>query len=132
MSEFEDRVNSILGDPAQMEKIANLAKSFMGGENSSGEREQAAGGFGGLGELARSFLGGDGEESGLDMAAIGRIGRLLSAAGERDREKKALLEAMKPYRSQKRREKMDKAMKIARLARIAGIAMGEEGKDGEI
>lgn len=74
MSEFEDRVNSILGDPAQMEKIANLAKSFMGGENSSGEREQAAGGFGGLGELARSFLGGDGEESGLDMAAIGRIG----------------------------------------------------------
>ena len=66
------------------------------------------------------------------MAAIGRIGRLLSAGGERDREKKALLEAMKPYLSPKRREKMDKAMKIARLARIAGIAMGEEGKDGEI
>lgn len=32
MSEFEDKLNSVLGDPAQMEKIANLAKTLMGGD----------------------------------------------------------------------------------------------------
>ena len=31
MGELEDKLNSILGDPAQMEKIAGLAKSLMGG-----------------------------------------------------------------------------------------------------
>jgi len=31
MSEFEDRLNSILNDPEQMDKIASMAKSLMGG-----------------------------------------------------------------------------------------------------
>ena len=39
----------------------------------------------------------------------------------------SLLEAMKPYLSEKRRAKMDKAIKIAGLARIARLAMGEMG-----
>ena len=47
-------------------------------------------------------------------------------------DKKALLEAMKPYLSEKRRQKMDKALKIARLARIAGIAMGETEGSGNV
>ena len=41
-----------------------------------------------------------------------------------------LLEAMRPYLSEKRRSKMDKAMKIAWLAQIARLAMGEMGGDG--
>ena len=36
MSEFEDKLNSVLGDPAQMEKIANLAKTLMGGDGGAG------------------------------------------------------------------------------------------------
>ena len=32
MSEFEDRVNSILNDPDQMDKITKIAQSLMGGE----------------------------------------------------------------------------------------------------
>lgn len=41
MSEFEDRINSILGDPAQMEKITQMAKSLMGGENAPQENTDA-------------------------------------------------------------------------------------------
>lgn len=131
MSELEDRINSILNDPEQMSKITNLAKSFMGGESGgqsagSAASEDKGGGMGGIAELARSFMGGDGD-SGIDAAALGRISRIMSAGGAQDREKRALLEAMKPYLSEKRREKMDKAMKIARLAKIAKIAMGESG-----
>ncbi len=133
MSELEDRVNSILNDPAQMDKIANLAKSLMGGEGKAQKQSEAperdTGGLGSIAELARSFMGDDGV---LDGAALGRISRVLSASGAQDNEKRALLEAMKPYMSEKRRTKMDKAIKIARLAKIAKIAMGEMGEDGDV
>lgn len=122
MSEFEDRINSILGDPAQMDKITKIAKSLMGGE--AAEPEERSGGDNPLAAL----FGSDGEE----MAALGRISRALGAQSEQDREKTALLEAMKPYLSEKRRRKMDKAMKIARLTRIARAAMGESGGDDDV
>ncbi len=122
MSEFEDRINSILGDPAQMDKITKIAKSLMGGE--AAEPEERSGGDNPLAAL----FGSDGEE----MAALGRISRALGAQSEQDREKTALLEAMKPYLSEKRRRKMDKAMKIARITRIARAAMGESGGDDDV
>ena len=60
---------------------------------------------------------------------LARLSRALSSGGEKKQER-ALLEAMKPYLSEKRRSKMDKAIKLARLASIARIAMGEMGGDG--
>lgn len=111
MSEFEDKLNSVLGDPAQMEKIADLAKKLMGGD---GGTETAA---------PRSQGGLE-----LDPGLIKRIGRLMNGGGD---DKQRLLEAMEPYLSEKRRVKMDKALKIARLARIVRV-MGEEGGDGKL
>ena len=35
MSELEDRINQILGDPEQMKKITNIAQSLMGGEGAA-------------------------------------------------------------------------------------------------
>lgn len=122
MSEFEDRVNSILNDPSQMDKITKIAKSLMGGE--AAEPEERGGGENPL----AAFLGSGGEE----MAALSRISRALGAQSQEDKEKTALLEAMKPYLSEKRRRKMDKAMKIARLTRIARAAMGESGGDDDV
>lgn len=117
MSELEDKINSILGDPEQMEKIANMAKSLMGGTRE--ESPAAPGGGAGL------------ESLGMDPASLGRLSRILkNSQGEKPQER-ALLEAMKPYLSEKRRSKMDKAIKLARLAKIARLAMGEMGVDGD-
>ena len=113
MSEFEDKLNSVLGDPAQMEKIANLAKTLMGGDG--GAQEPSPEPSGGLDS---------------DPGHLSRIGRLMTGGG--DDNKQRLLQAMEPYLSEKRRGKMDKALKIARLARIAKAAMGEEGGDGKL
>lgn len=125
MSEFEDRVNSILNDPDQMDKIANLAKTLMGGDGALDEgappNDEKKGG------LAALFDG-----AGADAAVLGRISRALSAQSAADKDKTALLEAMKPYLSEKRRNKMDKAMKIARFARIARAAMGESGGEEDV
>lgn len=125
MGELEDRINSILSDPAQMAEISKLAQSLMGGggEEAPAGDESAPGGLGGL---ARSMLGGGGEESpALDPALLQRLLRGSEGSGRQQ----ALLEAMKPYLSERRREKMDRAIKLARMARIARLAMGEG--DGE-
>ena len=130
MSEFEDRINSVLNDPEQMNKIANLAKSLMGGDG-----QKTAPGDGGmmgkLGELAKGLSGGGsaGQESpAIDPAMLGKIGRLMKAGNTQSSNERALLEAMKPYLTEKRRQKMDRALQLAKLARIARMAMGEMGE----
>lgn len=117
MSELEDMINSVLSDPAQMEKISGLAKSLMGG----GQAEQSP-----------DSLPLSNNDSDFDPSLLSRISSLMSAGNQPSNDKRALLEAMKPYLSEKRRQKMDKALRIARLARIAGIAMGEMGEKGDV
>ena len=80
MSELEDKINGILGDPAQMEKIAGLAKSLMGGGDSGdvpAEKTKSAGG--GLDSLMQSLSGSDGA---IDPPRI-LIGRWREKAGAR-------------------------------------------------
>ena len=102
MSDWEEQLNSILGDPAQMSRIADLAKTLMGsGEESAAPAEPTL--PPGLTEMLRSLSGGE----------------------KNDRQ--ALLEAMKPWLSEKRRAKMDRAMKLARMARLAEMAMEAQG-----
>ena len=117
MSELEERINAVLGDPAQMEKITKMARSLMGGGGENSQSTAPANPTSMLGEL------------GLDGETMGRISRLLSSQQSSPGAGQAMLEAMRPYLSDKRRQKVDKALKIARLAKLAGFAMGEmEGK----
>lgn len=119
MSELEDKINAVLNDPEQMDKITNLAKSLMGGGAPNNEaRDESPGNDDMLGGL------------GIDAAMLQRIGRIMGQGGGEKSQERALLEAMKPYLSEKRRSKMDRAMKLAKLARIARLAMGEMGGDG--
>ncbi len=125
MGELEDRINSILGDPEQMSRISDLAKSLMGGDPASrAEADQNAGGIPDLSRLAGSLFG---EEEGADPAMLGRLVRLLRSNRADDSRQQALLEAMKPYLSEKRRSKMDRAMKLAHMAKLAQLALGELG-----
>lgn len=112
MDDFGDKLNAILNDPAALSRIGELAKSVMGGESEKHE----------------------GSEQEIDPGLIKRVMGLLKRNGVKS-EERALLEAMKPFLSERRREKMDKAMKLARLAGLAGIAAAEfrlgEG-DGDV
>ena len=111
-----------------MEKIAGLAKSLMGGGDSGdapAEKTKSAGG--GLDSLMQSLSGSDGA---IDPAMLARLSRALSSGAGEKKQERALLEAMKPYLSEKRRSKFDKAINLARLASIARIAFGERGGDG--
>lgn len=117
MSEFEDRLNSILNDPEQMDKIANMAKSLMGGGATDlGPQEPPAAESG-----ATSLF------DGLDPGMLQRIGKVMSGMNQSGNDNTALLEAMKPYLKEKRRAKMDRALKIAKIAHVAQVAFGDLG-----
>lgn len=129
MGELEDKIGQILGDPEQMKKITNIAQSLMGGGNGTGGQS----GMPGAGDAPKSTGGGDDDGSPLfDPAMLGKISSLMNAGTGNSRQERALLEAMKPYLSEKRRRKMDKALRLAKLAKAAQLALGEMGEDGGI
>ena len=108
-AELEDMINSVLSDPKQMDMIAGLAKSLMGGAEPQ-RPEQAA--------------------PAMDGAMLTKLQQLMGNDA-RPGQSEALLRAMEPWLSEKRRVKMDKALKLARLAKLAGFAMGELGGEKE-
>ena len=108
MSDFEDKLNKLLNDPKEMERFAGFAKSLMGG----GEPEE------------------DKSAPAIDPGLMQKISGLM-CGGSRSSKDTKLLEAMRPYLSEKRRSKMDRAMKIARLAGLAELAAGELGGDDD-
>ena len=104
MSELEDKINSILSDPEQMDQISRLASQLMGGE------DQGGGSAPDLSGLMR----------GLGLSGLGGVG---APGGS----KAALLSAITPYISEKRASKLQKAIRFAQLARIAGSALAQRG-----
>jgi hypothetical protein len=108
MSELEERLNSLLSDPGQMEKIAGLARTLMGGEDPA-PPPQGAG----------------------DGALLKKLGALMGATAQTPSREQALLAAMRPWLSEKRRARMDRAVQLARMARIARLAMGELGGESD-
>ena len=104
MSELEEQINRILSDPAQMEKLSGLASLLMGGESGEAAPSPAPAPDPGLLQKLGGALGG-------------------GAAGKET----ALLEAMRPWLSEKRRHKMDRALQLAKMARIARLALGQMG-----
>ena len=113
MAELEDMINSVLNDPEQMSMISSLAKSLMGGEGSREEKASAAQPL-----------------PDIEPKMLAKIQQLMGGA-EKPLGSEALLRAMQPYLSEKRRLKMDKALKLARLAKLAGFAMDELGGEKE-
>jgi thioredoxin-like negative regulator of GroEL len=119
MSELEDKLNSLLNNPAEINKIAQMAKSLF--DTGQDEKDKDKGG-----ETLLQSLSSLGE--GLNPKIIGELGKIMSDRGGSE-SKRAILEAMKPYLNEKRRKKMEQAIQIAKLARLAEIVFAESAED---
>lgn len=119
MSEFEDKLQSILGNPEAMDQILSMARSLSGNpppqdgpsESLSPQtfREPSDDPFSAM--------------SGLDPRLV-QIGmRLLSEYNREDNRTVALLTALQPFLRQERYPKVDKAVQIARLSRVIRVAL---------
>ena len=107
-------LESVLSDPKQMEKIAQMAKGLMGEETLSPERKEE------VAEPARPGL------SGFDPGMFSVLGEMFRGKQNQTRST-ALLMAMRPYMRPEKQEKLDRALKIARIVHIASAVMKEYG-----
>jgi len=112
VDELGDRLNAILENPGQLERLTQAAKSIMGEKAQHGSAPEKN------------------DPDFLDPAMLKKLGSLMNRGGAHD-DKRMLLEAMKPYLSEKRRKKLDNAMKLAKLASIAEVAIGEFRLDND-
>lgn len=112
MDELEEKINAVLNNPSEMEKISKIASAIMGGSGDKPEDPP--------------------QEPDVDMGMLQQMLGSLRSGGSKKSESRELLEAMKPFLAEKRRRKIDKAMKLARLASIAEIAVGGIGGDEHV
>ena len=150
MSELEEKLENILGNPQAMAQIMALAQSLnqSGPAASAGDGEQAQpSGPNGAGAQtpapaapARPPASSGALEGGLGSLLGGLDPDMLSAAagllgqmgGGDDDRRVALLTALRPFVKEQRYARLDKAIQIARLSRLirSGLDLFRAKKDG--
>ncbi len=141
MSDFEEKLNSLLSNPEAMSQVMNLAQSLNlggagGGDTPPAEGDGAppgdpggnsasspGGGGGGLGDLS-SLLGQ------LDPKMMQRLLPLVGElTGGGNDERMQLLYALRPFLKPERQEKVERAARTARLIHVGKKllkSMGEQ------
>lgn len=124
MAEFEEKLNSILGDQNAMSQIMALAQSLSGaGGPQAAETphpEPAAA------PPADMSLG----LNQVDPRLLQLGGRILKEYQRGEDKNTALLLALKPFLRQERYAKVDQAIQLARLARVVRVALESMGQTG--
>lgn len=123
MSDFEDKLQSILGNPEAMGQIMSLAQSITGDSQGSDDTPPAD-------EFSPPDSS-DEPSSGDLFSLLGNLDprllqigmRLISEYNSNDDQKTALLVALQPFMQEKRYAKVDKAIQIAKLAHVIRVAL---------
>ena len=108
MSELEDRLNAVLSDPGELERLTRMAQKLMGGAQSA-EPDQS--------EAPR--------EEPLPTGLNAALGQMLG--GLKGKGKPPLLQAVGPYLDEGRRRRLERARRLASTARVAGTALQKMG-----
>ena len=144
MAEFEEKLNSILGNQEAMEQIMALARSLSGG----GKEEESPTGPTGEARADRpdrpdrpgeAIPRTDGQGSpdlaqllgGVDPSMLQMGMRLFQEYQSTDDRNAALLEALRPFLREERRAKLDKAVRLARMTRLIRAVLGSIGEKGD-
>lgn len=107
MGELEDKLTSVMNDPAMMQKIMSLAQSLGSSPPPPEEPPKA-------------------ESAPFPEIDIGMLQKLSGFASQSgiDRNQQALLQALSPYISRHRIAKLERAMRAAKMAGFATSLLG--------
>lgn len=155
MADLQEQLQAILGNPETMGQITAIAKALTGGgPQTQPEPPQEASapvldvdyipvdeetppppessGGGDVPDLSAlmSLLGGENAPQ-IDPKLIQIALRVYSEYSAQDDEKVALLNSLKPFLREERREKLEKAASIARLSRVVRVALQLLREEGE-
>ena len=126
MRDFEDKLQSILGDPDAMGQIISIARSLSGSAAPEPAAPDEAPEPPPMGsEDPLSLL------RGVDPRVLQLGIRLLSEYNRSDERTTALLNALQPFVREERYAKVDKAVQIARLSRLIRAAL-EAFRKGDV
>lgn len=129
MGEFEEKLNSILGDQQAMGQIMALAQSLGKPSPAAREEEEGQAPSQGLQEEESPDL--SQLMGGVDPKLMQLGMRLLQEYQQDDGQNTALLQALRPYLREERRTRLDKAVQIAKMSRLIRVALGSLGGKGE-
>ena len=138
MAEFEDKLNSILGNQAAMNQIMALARSLSGDQPESPSTPE------GTEENGAETYSPVTEESGSpapDLSALmGQIDPQMIQVGidvirqvqSTEDRNAALLNALRPFLREEKQARLDRALRVARMTRLVRVALSTlGGKEGE-
>lgn len=131
MAEFEDKLNSILGNQEAMNQIMALARSLSGEQPQEPAPTQEDGTYLPAEEDAASPPDLSALMGQIDpkMLQIGMdVIRQVQSTDDRNA---ALLNALRPFLREERRARLDRALQIARMTKLIRAAMGALGGKGE-
>ncbi len=110
MEDFQNQLNSVLGNPDMMQKIMAMAQSLQ--DNSPVQEATPA--------PAPSPL------EGIDLSLVQKLSGLAGKSNI-DQNQRLLLKALTPYISPHRITRLEKAMRAAKLASLASGFFGTSG-----
>ena len=128
MSEWEDKLNTLLSDPNAMAQVMQMAQSLSQQMGASGSTASSSGDPTAAADVPppqelSSLLGG------VDPALIQRLLPLLSQINRiESSETSAFLLALRPFLKPERRDKVERAAQLARLIHLAKLfLLSQEG-----
>ena len=127
MNDFEEKLNTILSSPEAMAQVASLAQSLglspaqpAAGTETDGSPESSPPPP--MPDLSSLF-------GQADPALLSRLLPLLQELGSGENDQRTqLLQSLRPFLKESRREKLDKAIQIARLLRVGKKFFGPLGE----
>ena len=103
MSELEDKLSALMGDPALMQQIMQFAQNLEAPQTEPSQKEP--------------------ESLPFDPAMLQQVSS-LATKGNIDKNQKALLQALEPYLTRRRVARLERAMKAAKMASFATSFLG--------
>ena len=121
MSELDDKLNSILSNPAMMQQIMALAQTLNQSEGAQGKQSPAPSPQPQQANESHSF------DSALNPNLLSKIASLMQR-GSIDKNQESLLRALRPYLSSQKLQKLERAMHAAKMAGVASELVNNQGK----
>lgn len=125
MSEMEDQLGAILGNPQMMEKIMSLAQSLGQSEAPPQGKPEP----GGKPEAPGRPEPPPQPSGDMDLAMVKALTGFARNSSI-DKDQKTLLNALCPYISKEKRQKLERAMRAAKMAQQASCLFEAGGKKG--
>ena len=127
MSELDDKLNSILSNPAMMQQIMSLAQALNQSEAQQQQQQQQPPPPPVPQNQVQQANFASSNERALNPNLLSKIAGIMQR-GSIDKNQEALLRALRPYLSKQKLDKLERAMHAAKMAGIASEMVNIRGQ----